>query len=103
MYYKYDVFSVVLDSDHSEAVRENGVKGRLHSYGINVRWRFWPRPFVLVFPAVKGQTDGEGTFRVDLGLQLSGRILNVCQRAESRGPGGGVDSLHQVPYNSVTQ
>ncbi len=51
MYCKYDVFSVVLDSDHSEAVRENGVKGCLHSYGINVRRRFWTRPFVLVFPA----------------------------------------------------
>ena len=53
MYCKYDVFSVVLDSDHSEAVRENGVKGRLHSYGINVRWRFWPRPSVLVLVAVE--------------------------------------------------
>lgn len=66
MYCKYDVFSVVLDSDHSEAVRENGVKGRLHSYGINVRRRFWPRPSVLVLVAVEGQTDGEGTVRVDL-------------------------------------
>lgn len=103
MYCKYDVFSVVLDSDHSEAVRENGVKGRLHSHSVNVRRRFWTRPFVLVFPAVKSQTNGEGAVRVDLGAQLLGRVFDVGQRLEGRGPGGGVDNLHQGPDGLVNQ
>ncbi len=61
MYCKYDVFSVVLDSDHSEAVR------------------------------------------VDLGAQLLGRVFDVGQRLEGRGPGGGVDNLHQGPDGLVNQ
>ena len=50
---------------------------------------------MFVLPAIEGQGDGGGAVRVYLGLQFPARILEAGKRPEGRGPGGGVQHLHQ--------
>ena len=90
-----DFCVVILDGDHGEAVRESGVECRLHSGGINGGRRFRPWSPVFVLPAIEGQGDGGGAVWICLGLQFPPRIFNECQGPEGRGPGGGVQHLHQ--------
>ena len=92
---------VLLNGDHSEAVRESGVESRLYSGGVNAGWGSGPGSSVLVLPAVERQGDREGAVRADLRPEFPLRVLDPSQRPEGRGPGGAVDGIHQGGYHLV--